>query len=101
MTITPTVQSPPSAKREDSTVSLATLVLASSVSLGSNLLEVKNGRMEPETALANALVKGTLSSAVLAGMRPTTPLRVAGGICLLGSVGYVVDFFMKKNPESV
>ncbi len=53
--------------------------------------------MKPKTAVANAVIKGTLSSAVLAGIRPTTPLRTAGCICLLGSVGYVVDSMMKKN----
>ncbi len=81
-------------------ISLTTLVLASSVSLGSNLLEVKKGRMELELAVSNALIKGTLSSAVVTGIRPTTPLRVAGCACLLGSVGYAVDLLMKNKPQT-
>ncbi len=82
-------------------ISLTTLVLASSVSLGSNLLEVQKGKMEPKTAVANAVIKGTLSSIVLAGIRPTTPLRTVGCVCLLGSIGYAVDSVMKNRTQSV
>ncbi len=82
-------------------ISLTTLVLASSVSLGSNLLEVQRGRMEPKTAVANAVIKGTLSSAVIAKVRPTTPLRTVGCICLLGSIGYTVDSLMKNSTKAV
>ncbi len=98
MTKSPDTQfSPSTITDKEPGISLTTLILASSVSLGSNLLEVQRGRMEPKTAVANAVIKGTLSSAVIAGIRPTTPLRTAGCLCLLGSVGYIVDSLMKNN----
>ncbi len=97
---TPDVQ-PTSSITSSSELSLTTLVLASSVSFGSNLLEVKKGRMEPEVAVSNAVVKGVLSTAVISAMRPATPLRVAGCACLLGGVGYIVDSLMKNSPRSV
>ncbi len=84
----------------DPQLSVTTLALASAVSLGSNLLEVKKGRMDLELAVGNALIKGTLSSAVITGIRPTTPLRTVGCACLLGCVGYTVDFLMKNKPQT-
>ncbi len=76
---------------------LPTFLLASSVSAGSNLVEVRKGRMGLDLAISNALVKGVLATIVLSGSRPETLLQIAGKVCLLGSVGYVVDSLMK--PE--
>lgn len=80
--------------------SLTTFVLASSVSVGSNLIEVKRGRMGLDLAVGNALVKGVLATAVLGGSRPVTALQVVGTACLLGGVGYFVDSMMKPDVRS-
>jgi hypothetical protein len=78
-----------------------TLTVASALSIGSNLVEVRRGRMTLPGAVLNGLVKGAAASLILAGTRRTTVPQVVLAAVVLGGAGFLIDSTMKTAEDRV
>jgi hypothetical protein len=78
-----------------------TLTVASALSIGSNLVEVRRGRMTLPGAVLNGLVKGAAASLILAGTRRTTAPQVVLAAVVLGGAGFLIDSAMKTAEDRI
>ncbi len=72
------------------------IAVASAASIGSNMVDVRQGRISMTGAISNGVVKGVAVSSILAKSQRTTPLQVAGTVALLAVAGFAIDSVMKK-----
>ncbi len=77
---------------------VTTFMIASAMSVGANLVDVRQGRRSVSHALINGFAKGAVSTMILSGSKPDSPVKVAGTIGLLAGAGYIIDSIM-ENPE--
>lgn len=78
-----------------------TLTVASAFSIGSNMVDVKNGSMTTGQAIVNGLAKGVATSVILAATTRSTVGQVALAAGVLFGTGYLVDSAMKKDREEL
>ncbi len=83
--------------RNSSTV--ATLALAGAAAVGANFVDVRNGRITPQTAITNGLIKGTAATAILA-RPPQTAGQTLFAVACLAAAGYTIDTFFKPKIDS-
>ena len=79
----------------------ATLTIASALSIGSNMVDVRNGAMTTGQAVLNGVAKGTAASLIIAETSRSTTLQVVMAAAVLGSAGFLIDTAMKKNKEEL
>ncbi len=79
----------------------ATLTIASAVSIGSNMVDVRNGAMTIGQAVLNGVVKGTAATVIINSTARSTTLQVGMAAAFLASAGYLVDTLMKKNKQEL
>lgn len=77
----------------------AGLTIASAATIGSNLVDVKNGTMTLPQALANGVIKGAAVSYILARTSRSTTTEVLLAAGILAGAGYFIDTQMKKYQE--
>lgn len=77
----------------------ATLTIASAVSIGSNMVDVRNGTMNVSQAIFNGLAKGAAASLVLNATARSTTAQVVMVAGVLVGAGYLIDTAMKKGRE--
>ncbi|PID41206.1 MAG: hypothetical protein CR981_04250 [Proteobacteria bacterium] len=75
----------------------AVLTVASAVSIGSNMVEVRNGGMTIPQAVVNGIAKGAAASIVLKVTERRSPLGVVAAAGVLAGTGYLIDSMMKKR----
>ncbi len=74
---------------------VTTFMIASAMSVGANLVDVRQGRRSFSHALINGFAKGAVSTMIVSGPVPDTPVKVAGTIGLLAGAGYIIDSVME------
>ncbi len=79
----------------------STLTIASAVSIGSNMVDVKNGGMTFAEAVANGLVKGTAATIIINATARSTALQVGLAAAVLAGAGYTIDTLMKKSKQEL
>ncbi len=79
----------------------ATLTIASAASIGSNMVDVKNGSMTVGEAVLNGVVKGTAATVILNATARSTTLQVVLAASVLAGAGFVIDSMMKKNKHEL
>ena len=81
----------------------ATLTIASAASIGSNLVDVKNGTLSLPLALLNGVAKGAAASYILSKTTRSTTGEILVAAGFLAGAAYLIDAKMKKvaRPESV
>lgn len=79
----------------------ATLTIASAASIGSNMVDVRNGTMDTGTAVVNGLAKGAAASLILALTPKDTSVQVGLTAAALAGAGYYIDRSMKKNKQEI
>ncbi|PIE58685.1 MAG: hypothetical protein CSA33_01925 [Desulfobulbus propionicus] len=80
-------------------VLVSTLAVASAASIGSNMIEVKNGSMTVSRAVANGLLKGAAASTILSRLPRQSPLEIVAACGALGVAGYMIDSIMKESKQ--
>jgi len=79
----------------------ATLTIASAVSIGSNLVEVRNKTMTIPQAVLNGLAKATAATVIL----KTTERRSFGSVLMaatmLAGAGFLIDSVMKQSKSEM
>lgn len=78
----------------------ATLTIASAASIGSNLIDVRNGSMSLPLALVNGVVKGAAASYILSKTTRSTTTEVLVAAGFLAGAAYFIDSKMKKNVKA-
>lgn len=76
---------------------IATLTIASSLSFGTNMVDVKKGKMTVPQAALNAVVKGVAATVILNKSSKSTPLQVVTVAGILAGTGFLIDTVMKKD----
>ncbi len=79
----------------------STLTIASAVSIGSNMVDVRNGAMTLPEAVANGVVKGTAATLIINATARSTVLQVVLSAAVLAGAGYAIDSLMKKNKRDL
>lgn len=76
---------------------IATLTIASAISIGSNMVDVKDGKMTIPQAVLNAAAKGTAATIILNGAARSTPFQVVMTAGILAGAGFLIDTVMKNK----
>ena len=79
----------------------ATLTIASAATIGSNMVDVKNGTMGTRTAVINGLAKGAAASLILSLTPKDSTVQVGLTAAALAGAGYMIDRSMKKNRQDI
>ena len=79
----------------------ATLTIASAASIGSNMVDVRNGTMDTGTAVINGLAKGAAASLILSLTPKDTSVQIGLTAAALAGAGYYIDRAMKKNKQEI
>lgn len=79
----------------------ATLTIASAISIGSNMVDVKNGAMTTGQAVLNGMAKGAAATLIMNATARSTILQVAMAAAVLAGAGFLIDTTMKKNKEEL
>ncbi|PHR27246.1 MAG: hypothetical protein COA36_09675 [Desulfotalea sp.] len=77
----------------------ATLVIASAASIGSNLVDVRNGSLTLPLAVVNGVAKGAVASYILAKTTRSTAGEVLIAAGFLAGAAYLIDAKMKKSVQ--
>lgn len=82
-------------------LAVTTLVISSAVSVGSNLVDVRNQSMTLPQAVLNGLFKGAAASLILHVTSRSTPLQVTMAAGVLAAAGFLIDSAMKKSKREL
>ncbi len=77
----------------------ATLTIASAATIGSNLVDVRNGSMSLPQAVVNGLVKGVAVSYIVSRTTRSTTVEVLLAAGFLAGAGYLIDTKMRKYQQ--
>ncbi len=78
-----------------------TLTVASAASIGSNLVDVRNGSMTMGQAVANGMAKGAAVSLILSSTVRSNALQIGLAAGILAGAGYMIDSVMKKSKRDL
>jgi hypothetical protein len=79
-------------------VSLAgTLIIASALSIGSNMVDVQNGAMTFPGAVANGFAKGMAATLILNATPRETAVDTVITVGILATAGYMIDQVMNTD----
>lgn len=79
----------------------ATLTIASALSVGTNMVDVRNGAMTKSQAVVNGVVKGTVATVILNATTRGTALQVVMAAGVLAGAGFMIDSVMKKDRKEL
>ena len=78
---------------------ITTLTIASALSIGSNMVDVKTRRITVPLAILNAAAKGVAATVILNSTARTTPFQVVMVAGILAGTGFLIDTVMKKDKS--
>ncbi len=78
---------------------ITTLTIASALSIGSNMADVKNKKMSISQAVLNAAAKGVAATIILNATARSTALQVVTTAGILAGAGFLIDTVMKKDKN--
>lgn len=78
----------------------ATLTIASAASIGSNLVDVRNGTLSLSLALLNGVAKGAAASYIFSKTTRSTTGEILVAAGFLAGAAYLIDAKMKKIVKS-
>jgi len=77
-----------------------TITIASAATIGSNMVDVRNGSMSKTKAVVNGLIKGSAASLILSLTDKKSLVDIGITAATLAGAGYVIDNLMKKGPDA-
>ena len=78
-----------------------TITLASAATIGSNMVDVRNGTMTRTKAVVNGIAKGTAASLILSLTDKKSLADIGITAAALAGAGYLIDTIMKKGPDAL
>ena len=78
---------------------ISTVLLASSIAIGANMVAVQRGSMSSGMAVLNGVAKGTVASLTLAVTNRVSTASVIATAGTLAVAGFVIDYLMTDSIE--